>query len=94
MIRTFARILIIALSSSLVCISAQAGTAQDVPRITIEEVKAMLDNPDVIILDVRPDEQWKQSSRKLPGAVHEDPEDVKSWADKYPKEKTLILYCA
>ena len=94
MIRTFTRILIKALSSYLVCISAQAATAQDVPRITMEEVKAMLDKPDVIILDVRPDEQWKQSSRKLPGAVHEDPEDVKSWADKYPKEKTLILYCA
>jgi rhodanese-related sulfurtransferase len=92
MTRTFARILIIGLSSSLLCISAQAATAQEGPKITMEEVKAMLESPDVIILDVRPDEQWKQSSRKLPGAVHEDPEDVESWADKYPKEKTLILY--
>jgi len=28
------------------------------------------------------------------GAVREDPEAIESWAGKYAKEKTLILYCA
>ena len=30
----------------------------------------------------------------LKALIHEDSEKYESWADKYPREKTLILYCA
>lgn len=88
----FTPTLLLLLSFSLVSISGEAAPNKDVSRITMEEVKSMLDDPDVIILDVRPDEQWNESSRKFPGAVHENAEDVKSWAKNYSKDKTLILY--
>ena len=52
----------------------------------------MLANTDVIILDCRPAEQWRLSPQKIPGAVYADPYDVESWAHKYPKDKTLVLY--
>jgi hypothetical protein len=29
---------------------------------------------------------------KLPGAVHEDPAKVQSWAHKYPKDAKIVLY--
>ena len=64
----------------------------EIPRITKEELKEMLADPDVIILDVRPEQQWKQAKRILPGAIHEDCADVESWINKYPKDKTLVLY--
>jgi rhodanese-related sulfurtransferase len=64
-----------------------------VPRITKEELKSLLGNPDVIILDVRLKEEWKESKWKIPGAVREDPKkDINTWADKYPKDKTLVFY--
>ncbi len=52
----------------------------------------MLGNPDVIILDVRPYDQWEVSDQKLPGAVYENPERVEAWAKNYPKDKTLVFY--
>jgi len=65
------------------------------PKMTKEELKALLDNPDVIILDVRVAGEWKKSDLKIKGAVREDPEkDYKAWASKYPKDKTLIFYCS
>jgi rhodanese-related sulfurtransferase len=62
------------------------------PRMTKEQAKAMLGNPDVVILDCRPAEQWRFSDQKIPGAVHEDPMDVESWAGKYSKDKTIVIY--
>jgi rhodanese-related sulfurtransferase len=66
-----------------------------VPRITKEEVKSMVGNPNLIILDVRSAQYWKDSEWKIKGAVREDRRGKSSdWVDKYPKDKTLVLYCA
>ena len=67
-----------------------------VPRMTKEELKAslLLGNPDLLILDVRTARQWEESKEKIQGAVREDPEKVNTWSDKYPKNKTLVLYCS
>ncbi len=54
-----------------------------VPRMTKEELKSLLGNPDVIIVDVRVDEEWKESKWKIQGAVREDSEkDINTWANK------------
>jgi rhodanese-related sulfurtransferase len=66
----------------------------DAPRITKEELKAMLDNPNLMVMDVRTQRDWKESDLKIKGAAREDPEAVESWANKYPKDKTLVFYCA
>jgi hypothetical protein len=68
--------------------------AQEVPKITKEEVLGMLGNPDVIIIDVRSGGDWNGSELKIKGAVREDPRNVSSWIEKYPKDKTLVFYCA
>lgn len=53
----------------------------------------MLGNPDVIILDVRLSNDWDRSEWKIRGAIREDPEEnLKTWAEKYPKDKTLVFY--
>ena len=65
----------------------------NVPRITKEELRGWLGNPDVIILDVRTDSSWEDAKEKILGAVREDPEkDIKTWASRYPKDKTLVFY--
>jgi rhodanese-related sulfurtransferase len=75
-------------------VTAAAIAEAGVPLITAEELKAKLGSPDLTILDVRRDAHWTASDRKIVGAVREDPEAVQSWAGKYAKEKTLVLYCA
>jgi hypothetical protein len=73
---------------------AMPAAAQDVKRMTIEELKGMLGNPDLVIIDVRREGDWKSSTLKVKGAVREDADKVDTWMNKYPKDKTLVFYCA
>jgi predicted sulfurtransferase len=68
--------------------------AEDVKRITKEELKNMLSDPSVVVVDVRKEGDWKASEFKIKGAVREDPTQVASWMGKYDKDKTLVFYCA
>jgi rhodanese-related sulfurtransferase len=69
------------------------ANAADVPRMTKDELKAMLGTGDLVILDVRAKKDWKDSNTKIQGAIREDPDSLKSWAGKYAKDKTFVLYC-
>jgi hypothetical protein len=66
----------------------------DAPRMSIEELRSRLGDNDIVVIDVRTGRDWERSDSKIRGAVREDPRDVTSWARKYPREKTLVLYCA
>lgn len=70
------------------------GGHKDVPRMSIDELKSRLADPSLALIDVRAAKDWSGSSLKIKGAVREDPEKVSAWAAKYPKDKTLVLYCA
>jgi rhodanese-related sulfurtransferase len=84
----------VTLCVTVVGISALMALAQEVPRITKEELKETLGNPDVIIIDLRLGRDWENDELRIKGALREDPGNVDSWISKYPKEKTLVLYCA
>ena len=67
----------------------------EVPKISKEKLLSLMENPEVIVLDVREGGSWKDSRYKIRGAVREDPEkDVQGWFDKYPRGKTLVFYCS
>ena len=68
--------------------------AAGVPRITKEELKGLLGNSAVVIIDARTTRQWNSSRDKIPGAVRENPNAVSSWGASYPKDKTIVIYCA
>lgn len=77
--------------SGLIASMALAG---DVPRMSKENLKSRLGSPDVVVLDVRAEGDWRPSDKKIKGAVREDPTDVESWIKDHPKDKTIVLYCA
>ncbi|MBW1863122.1 MAG: hypothetical protein JRJ02_12235 [Deltaproteobacteria bacterium] len=89
-------IMAVAISLGLVGVSTTQLMAEDIatvaPKMTKEELKPKLGDPDLIIIDVLVQDQWETVDQKIPGAVHENPEEVDSWADKYPKDKTYVLY--
>jgi hypothetical protein len=64
----------------------------DAPRMTKEELKALLGQPDLIIIDVRTGSDWTASDLKIMGSIREDPYAIAPWTNKYPKDKTLVLY--
>jgi len=71
-----------------------SALSADAPRMTKEELKPLLGSPDLIVVDVRADKDWKDSDSIIKGAVREDPGKIGSWAKNYSKEKTLVFYCA
>jgi hypothetical protein len=87
-------ILLGVLASLLIGMAVEAESTDAVPKMTQEQAKSVLGNPEVIFIDVRAPKDWDASGSKIKGAVREDPSSISSWAEKYPKEKTLLLYCA
>jgi rhodanese-related sulfurtransferase len=75
-------------------ILTMTALAEDVSRITKEQLKGMLGDPNTAIIDVRANVDWVGSNLKIKGAIREDPRRVNSWMEKYPKEKTLVFYCS
>jgi rhodanese-related sulfurtransferase len=92
--RHLGSILSLVLGLSLFLLFTQGGYAASVQKITKEELKAVLDDPAVAIIDVRSEGDWKGSDQKIKGAVREDPDETKKWAIKYAKEKKMVLYCS
>ena len=88
------KVLIVLLAFASMALFAKAAVADEVPRMSKEELRAMLGNPDLVIIDVRSGKDWEASQSKIKGAVREEPRQAKSWADKYDKDKTYVLYCA
>ncbi len=74
----------------LVSFAFAAGTV----KISKDDLKQMLGNPDVTVIDVRTASDWDSSQWKIQGAVREDPANVEKWAAKYPKDRKIVLYCA
>jgi hypothetical protein len=70
-----------------------AAEGAGVPRMSTEELKGMLGSPDLIVVDVRRGTDWAASEFKITGAVRQSGKDF-SWAGAYPKDKTIVLYCA
>jgi hypothetical protein len=86
-------VLAVAVCVAVVYASAGLAVAQDIPRISKEKLKAALGDDDVVIIDVRIPKDYDSSEYKIPGAVRENPMDVRYWSP-YPKDKTMVLYCA
>lgn len=74
--------------------SATSAHASTVELMSIETLAQILDNPDVVILDVRTGRDWKSSTKKIQGAQRAEPGDFSIWSTKYAKDKKIVLYCA
>lgn len=68
----------------------------DIPRITVEEVKAKMDRGDtMVILDVRQPAAYSTSPRKIKGAVYVDPnndEALAAAAAPLDKQTPIVAY--
>jgi rhodanese-related sulfurtransferase len=61
--------------------------------ISTDQLKNDLAKPDVTVIDVRVEPEWNSSQWKIEGALRESPREVSDWMPKYPKDKTIVLYC-
>ncbi|MBU2499596.1 MAG: hypothetical protein KKE57_11905 [Proteobacteria bacterium] len=88
------RTLAVVLAAALVAGYAIPAITQDVKMISPDELKKTLGSPDLVVIDVRSAGDWDSSDLKIQDAVREDPANVASWVEKYPKDRSLVFYCA
>lgn len=69
-------------------------SVKDIPRMSVDQLKSRLNDPSLILIDVRSPGDWNTSLIKIKGAFREVPDKEKEWAPKYDKDKTIVLYCA
>jgi rhodanese-related sulfurtransferase len=92
--KIFLNVLITTLLALVVMGASLPATAAEAQRMSKETLKAMTDNTDVVIIDVRSNRDWKSGDLKIAGAVREKALQTATWASKYDKHKTYVLYCA
>jgi rhodanese-related sulfurtransferase len=71
----------------------QNGDA-DAPRITVEELKAMLARGEAVtIIDVR-GKDYDSSATKIRGAIRIAPAEMAARWNEVPRGRTVVTYCA
>jgi len=78
------------LACLILMFTASFAGANDFTVINKDKLKGEL--PDVIVVDVRAPHDWDSSQWKIQGARRESPAQA-SMAG-YPKDKTIVFYCA
>jgi hypothetical protein len=76
----------------LLLVVASLAMSGDINWISKDELKALLDDPDTTVIDVRIGRDWDASDVKIEGAVREDPANVSEWAENYPMDRRLVFY--
>jgi hypothetical protein len=72
---------------------SQFVQAQDVQRITKEELKKQLCSKNLMLIDVRVIQGWEESNQKIKCATRMEPDKVSDWASSLPKDKEIVFYC-
>jgi Fe-Mn family superoxide dismutase len=66
----------------------------DLPGVTVEEVKALLDSGQRIqFIDARPKHYVTRTQDIIDGATWRDPERVKEWAGELSKSDPVVVFC-
>jgi Fe-Mn family superoxide dismutase len=66
----------------------------DVPRVSVEEVKAMLDAGEKVqIIDTRPKHYAAKAQDMMEGATWRDPERIGDWVGELSKTEPVVTFC-
>ena len=84
---------LVVLLLTLSFLSAVPIFAASVPTMNKDELKSLLGSDNLVILDVRLGRDWSSSEFKIKDSVRMTDSDL-SMVEKYPRDATLVLYCA
>lgn len=100
MARLFAKALVIILVASSVtsalssvALAKEEQAIRNVPRISIDELKALMEKNAVLVIDVRDPESFRKG--RIPGSVNIDFTQILKEAGRFKDEtRTIVTYCA
>ena len=86
--------LTVTVSLALIGLLLQTSVVQSaVAKMTKEELRAKLDSPDVVIVDVRLGKDWKASEEKIKGPFVWSPEDRKFSRQVSQRQNPGLVLC-
>ncbi|HUE85481.1 MAG TPA: rhodanese-like domain-containing protein [Vicinamibacterales bacterium] len=87
------RIAAVALITLISSVAIAGQAMRNVPRITIDEVKALMASKQVVLIDVRDPQSFKEGH--MPGAINVPFDHIPNHVEQWKKEKRLLVtYCA
>ena len=87
------RITAVALITVLASAVVAGQAMRNVPRISINEVKALMAKNQVVLIDVRDPQSFAEGH--MPGAINVPFDHIPKYVDQWKKEKRLLVtYCA
>lgn len=83
----------VAASAAVAAAGREEQAIRNVPRISIDELKALMQKNAVLVIDVRDPDSFKKG--RIPGSVNVDFTQVLKEAGRFKDEKrTIVTYCA
>jgi rhodanese-related sulfurtransferase len=80
-------------SAKAEALATEGQAIRAVPRITIDELRVLMEEKAVVVLDVREPAAFEKG--RIPGAINIDYTQVLKQADRFAGEKrTIVAYCA
>jgi rhodanese-related sulfurtransferase len=87
------RIAVVALLTVIASGTMAAQAIRNVPRISIDDVKALMAKKQVVLIDVRDPQSFAEGH--MPGAINVPFDFIPNHIDAWKKEKRLLVtYCA
>ena len=78
---------------ALTCVPLAAQAIRNVPRISIDELKTLMEKNAVLVIDVRTPEEFAKG--RIPGAVNVDFTAMLQQGNRFKGEtRTIVAYCA
>jgi len=69
-------------------------TAEQIPRISVEELLELMKQEPVVVIDTRVIRAWKRAGNKIPGAIRLDTaEEIAHFAETTARQQAIVLYC-
>ena len=88
-----ARMSVVALLAVLASVAVAGQAMRNVPRISIDEVKALIAKKQVLLIDVRDPQSFAEGH--IPGAINVPFDYIPKYVDAWKKDKRLLVtYCA
>jgi len=88
----FLSLLFVVLNQLIVPVGFSA--TDDVPRITVQELKAKMDKgDDLVVVDVRTGNDYERSKIKIKGAIRIPIVQLEARSNELPRDKEIITYC-
>jgi Fe-Mn family superoxide dismutase len=69
------------------------ATDTNLPIISPAELRQALDRGDVLVIDVRLQEDFDAGADMLSVAVHHDARRLDEWVSSLPKDREVVVYC-